>query len=136
MERVEELERLKQLRYLLIDYLFEKIDDNKKIKEYFDQYLFYSTFEIDFYEKIGDFEYVKFELAAQNTGNIFNYRYDIKNDKYMLIEQPVVFTAKIDNFDIKKEILKEIFNVARQNKELLITETILTQKVKKLESIS
>ena len=136
MERVEELERLKQLRYLLIDYLFEKIDDNKKIKEYFDQYLFYSTFEIDYYEKIGDFEYVQFDLSAQNTGNIFNYRYNIKNDKYTLIKQPVVFTAKVDNFDIKKEILKEIFNVARENKELLNAEIILTQKVKKLESIS
>ncbi len=136
MTKEEELKKLKNLRHVLIDYLFEKIDDNKKIKEYFDKYLFYSTFEIDFYEKIGDYEYVQFDLSAQNTGNIFNYRHDIKNDKYELIKRPLIFSSKVDNFDISKEILKEIFDVARENKELLEAEKVLTKKVTKLESIS
>ena len=79
---MEKTEKLKNLRKVLIDYLFETIDGNKKIKEYFDKYLFYTTFEIDFYEKIGDFEYIQFELAAQNTGNIFKYRYNSKTCEY------------------------------------------------------
>ena len=136
MTKEEKLNKLKKLRHCLIQYLFETIDDNKHIKEYFDKYLFYSTFEIDYYEKKGDFEYIQFELSAQNTGNIFKYRYDIKNDKYKLIDNPVLYTAKVDNFNIKKEILKEIFDIARENKELLVAEKVLTQKVRKLESIS
>ena len=133
---MEKAEKLKNLRKILIDYLFETIDDNKQVKEYFNKYLFYSTFEIDYYEKIGDFEYIQFELAAQNTGNIFRYRYDIKNDKYKLIGNPVIYSAKVDNFEIKKEILKEIFNIARENKELLVAEKVLTKKITNLESIS
>ncbi|MBQ2947012.1 MAG: hypothetical protein IJE04_04090 [Bacilli bacterium] len=136
MRKEENLNKLKYLRHILIDYLFETIDDNKHIKEYFDKYLFYSTFEIDTYEKIGDFEYVQFDLAAQNTGNIFKYRYDIKNDEYKLIDNPVIYSAKVDNFEIKKEILKEIFDIARENKELLAAEKVLTKKLIKLESIS
>lgn len=136
MRKEENLNKLKYLRHILIDYLFETIDDNKQIKEYFDKYLFYSTFEIDTYEKIGDFEYVQFDLAAQNTGNIFKYRYDIKNDEYKLIDNPVIYSAKVDNFEIKKEILKEIFDIARENKELLAAEKVLTKKLIKLESIS
>ena len=132
----KELNKLRNLRHYLIDYLFETINDNKKIKEYFDKYLFYSTFEIDFYEKIGDYEYVQFDLSAQNTGNIFNYRHDIKNDEYELVKRPLLFSTKVENFDISKEILKEIFDVARENKELLEAEKILTKKVSKLESIS
>lgn len=133
---MEKAEKLKNLRKVLIDYLLETIDDNKKIKEYFDRYLFYSTFEIDYYEKIGDFEYIQFELAAQNTGNVFKYRYNSKTCEYKLINNPVVFTAKVDNFDISNEILDEIFNIARENKELLEAERVLTEKVAKLKNIS
>lgn len=136
MIKEDKLNKLRNLRHSLIEYLFETIDDNKHIKEYFDKYLFYSTFEIDYYERIGDFEYIQFELAAQNTGNIFRYRYDIKNDEYKLIDNPVIYSAKVDNFEIKKEILKEIFDIARDNKELLAAEKVLTKKVTKLESIS
>ena len=133
---MEKIEKLKNLRKVLIDYLFETIDDNKKIKEYFDKYLFYSTFEIDYYEKIGDFEYIQFELAAQNTGNIFKYRYNSKTCEYKIISNPVIYTAKVDNFDISNEILAEIFNIARENKELLEAERVLTKKVANLKSIS
>lgn len=133
---MDKKEKLKELRHLLIEYLFETIDSNKKIKEYFNNYLVYSTFEIDYYDKIGDFEYIQFELAAQNTGNIFKYRYDIKNDKYILIDNPVIYTSKVDNFDITKDILDEIFNLARENKELLELEKVLTKKVTRIESIS
>ena len=133
---MEKAEKLKNLRKVLTDYLFETIDDNKKIKDYFDKYLFYSTFEIDYYEKIGDFEYIQFELAAQNTGNIFKYRYNTATNEYQLINNPVVFTAKVDNFEISNEILDEIFNIARENKELLEAERVLTEKVAKLKNIS
>jgi len=136
MKKEEQLNKLKNLRHVLLDYLFETIDDNKRIKEYFDKYLFYTTFEIDFYETIGDFEYIQFELSAQNTGNVFKYRYSKKNDKYMLIEQPLVYSAKVDNFEISKEILKEIFEIARDNKELLEAEKVLNKKIYKIESIS
>jgi len=136
MKKEEQLNKLKNLRHVLLDYLFENINDNKKIKEYFDKYLFYTTFEIDFYETIGDFEYIQFELSAQNTGNVFKYRYSKKNDKYMLIEQPLVYSAKVDNFEISKEILKEIFEIARDNKELLEAEKVLNKKIYKIESIS
>lgn len=132
----ERIDFLINLRHYLVNYLFETINDNKKIKEYFDKYLFYSTFEIDFYEKIGDFEYIQFDLAAQNTGNIFKYRYNKKTDEYKLIENPVIYTAKVDNFDISKEILFEIFNIARENKELLEAEQVLTKKVSKIKNIS
>lgn len=136
MNRKEELNKLKNLRHNLIDYLFETINDNKKIKDYFDKYFFFCTFEIDYYEKIGDFEYIQFDLSAQNTGNIFKYRHNIKTDEYKLVGNPVIFSSKVDDFDIKKEILKEIFDVARENKELLAIEKILTKKLTKLESIS
>ena len=79
---MEKVAKLKNLRKVLIDYLFETIDGNKKIKEYFDKYLIYSTFEIDNSEKKDDYEYIKFDLAAQNTGNIFKYKYNIKTNEY------------------------------------------------------
>ena len=136
MDKKKELNKLNNLRHYLIDYLFDTIDDNKKIKDYFDKYLFFCTFEIDYYEKIGDFEYIQFDLSAQNTGNVFKYRYNIKLDEYDLIGTPTIFSSKVDNFDIKKEILKEIFDVARENKELLEAEKVLTKKLTKLKSIS
>ena len=46
----------------------------------------------------------------------------------------MVFTAKVDNFDISTEILDEIFNIARENKELLEAERVLTEKVAKLKN--
>ena len=133
MKKEEQLNKLRNLRHFLIDYLFESINDNKKIKEYFDKYLNFCTFEIDYYEKIGDFEYIQFDLSAQNTGNIFRYKHNIKNDEYALTTTPAIFSSKVDNFDISKEILKEIFDVARENKELLEAEKVLTKKVTKLE---
>ena len=136
MTKQEEKEFLINLRRDLVNYLFETIDDNPKIKKYFDKYLNFCTFEIDYYEKIGDFEYVQFDLSAKNTGNIFKYRHNIKTDEYELTNQPVVFTAKVDNFDIKKEILKEIFDIARKNKTLLKLEKELTEEVIKIKSIS
>ena len=124
------------LRRDLVNYLFETIDDNKKIKKYFDKYLNFCTFEIDYFEEIGDFEYVQFDLSAQNTGNIFKYRHNKLTDEYELIGKPLLFTTKVDNFDIKKEILKEIFDIARQNKTLLKLEKELTEEVMKIKSIS
>ena len=132
----EKKEFLINLRRDLVNYLFETINDNKKIKKYFDKYLNFCTFEIDYYDVIGDFEYIQFDLAAQNTGNIFKYRHNIKTDEYKLIGQPVVFTAKVDNFDISKEILKEIFAIGRENKNLLKLEKELTEEVTKIKSIS
>ena len=129
-------EFLINLRRDLVNYLFETINDNEKIKNYFDKYLNFCTFEIDYFEEIGDFEYIQFDLSAQNTGNIFKYRYDKTNDEYTLLEQPLLFVTKVDNFDIKKEILKEIFDIGRQNKNLLKLEKELTDEVIKIKNIS
>ena len=129
-------EFLINLRRDLVNYLFETINDNIKIKKYFDKYLDFCTFEIDYFEEIGDFEYIQFDLSAQNTGNIFKYRYNKKNDEYTLIGQPLLFSTKVDNFDIKKEILKEIFDVGRENKTLLKLEKEITEEVIKIKSIS
>jgi len=46
------------------------------------------------------------------------------------------YTAKVDNFDISNEILDQIFNIARENKELLEAEKILTKRIAKLKNIS
>jgi len=132
----ERKEFLINLRRDLVYYLFENINDNKKIKNYFNKYLDFCTFEIDYFEEIGDFEYIQFDLSAQNTGNIFKYRYNKNTNEYTLLEQPLLFATKVDNFEIKKEILKEIFDVARQNKTLLKLEKELTEEVIKIKSIS
>ncbi|MBR6690284.1 MAG: hypothetical protein IKL65_03030 [Bacilli bacterium] len=136
MTTKERKEFLINLRCDLVNYLFETIDDNPKIKKYFDKYLNFCTFEIDYFEEIGDFEYVQFDLSAQNTGNIFRYRHNIKTDEYILTDNPAIFSSKVDNFDISKEILKEIFDVARKNKTLLKLEKKLTEEVIKIKSIS
>jgi len=132
----ERKEFLINLRRDLVYYLFENINDNKKIKNYFNKYLDFCTFEIDYFEEIGDFEYIQFDLSAQNTGNIFKYRYNKNTNEYTLLEQPLLFATKVDNFEIKKEILKEIFDVARQNKTLLKLEKELTEEEIKIKSIS
>jgi len=136
MTTKERKEFLINLRRDLVNYLFEVINDNQKIKKYFQKYLNFCTFEIDYFEEIGDFEYIQFDLSAQNTGNIFKYRHNIKTDEYVLLEKPLLFATKVDNFDISKEILKEIFEVGRNNKNLLKLEKELTEEVIKIKSIS
>ena len=129
-------EKLLILKYYLTDYLFEVINDNKKIKEYFKEYLIFSTFEIDSYEKKDDYEYVQFDLAAQNTGNIFKYKHNIKTDEYIQFEKPLLFSSKVSNIEISNEILKKIFLIAKENNELLQLEKKLIKKINKLENIS
>lgn len=128
-------EKLLILKYYLTDYLFEVINDNKRIKDYFKKYLIFSTFEIDSYEKKDDYEYVQFDLAAQNTGNVFKYKYNIKTNEYKEIEKTSLFYSRVDNLEIPNEILKEIFDIARENKELLELEKKLMKKINKIESI-
>ena len=124
-------EKLLLLKYYITDYLFEVINDNKKIKEYFKEYLNFSTFEIDNYEKKYNYEYVVFDLAAQNTGNIFKYKHNIITDEYIQIENPLLFTSKVENIEVPNEILTEIFNIARENKELMHLEKKLIRQISK-----
>ena len=122
-------EKLLILKYYLTDYLFEVINDNKRIKDYFKEYFIFSTFEIDSYKKKDDYEYVQFDLAAQNTGNVFKYKYNIKTNEYKEIEKPSLFYSRVDNLEIPNEILKEIFYVARENRYLIDLEKKLIKKL-------
>ena len=122
-------EKLLVLKYYVTEYLLETINDNKKIKEYFNKYLVYSTFEIDYYEKKDNYEYVQFDLAAQNTGNIFKYKKNIKTNEYIQMEKPLLCSSKIKKLDISIEILNEIFNIARENSDLIDLEKKLLKRI-------
>ena len=74
---MNKLEYLKKMRKQIINDSFNIINNNENIKEYFKKYILFSTFEIDYYSENEKYEYIQFDLAAQNTGNIFNYKYII-----------------------------------------------------------
>lgn len=102
----------------LCKYSLEEVDSDERIdKKSLREIADFTTFEIDTYEDKGDYEIVQFDLAAQNTGNIFCYKHLKENNQYILIDAPLVFTLKQDFTDIPDSILENIFAVARDNKE-------------------
>lgn len=110
---------LKKIHDIISDYSFEKINIDDRIdKKYFNDNFGISTFEIDYYFETKEKEIVQFDLAAQNTGSIFKYAYLKNQDKYELIDS-AIFSCKKDFTTIPKEILEQIFIVARDNKEEL-----------------
>lgn len=108
---------LKKVYNNLIDYSFDKINSDKRInKESLHEIARFSTFEIDYYEETEEYEEVQFDLSAQNTGNIFNYRHIKDTDEYILMDK-LLFSLKGKEYEIPKNVLKEIFIVAKENKE-------------------
>lgn len=93
---------------------FEKINSDERIdRKYLETIADFCTFEIDYYCDFIDCEIIEFDLAAQNTGNIFCYKYVKDMDEYFLIEKPLAFTMKTSDYQIPKKVLDGIFSVGR-----------------------
>lgn len=123
---------LSNVRNNMCEYSFEKINGDiriQKYKEYLDSLCLFSTFEILDYDVEDGIEYVQFDLAAQNTGNLFRYRHDLSTDEYYLLGTPVLYSWRSDEVNLTKEVLDSIFDIARDNKEDIKT-------LKKLMSIN
>ena len=136
MTKEEQKQKLLTLRENLSEYLLENMNNDKEIKEYFNNLFEFTTFEIIEYKQDQFYEYLTFDLSGQTTGNIFSYIYNKKNDEYKLKRNPSIFTSKTKNINISKEILIKIFNIARENKELLDAEKYLIKKINKNKNIS
>ncbi len=91
----------------------------KSHKDYLNSYYLFTDYEIDEYRKDDNFESVRFDLAAQNTGWIIEAKHDLKTDEY---------TCDVDRkaFPIPDEFLRTIFKVARQYQENIRLESALT----------
>ena len=70
---------------------------------------------IDEYYVKDNIEYIQFDFAAQNTGNIFKYKHNLDTDEYFMESQLVFTYLGIEELPI--EIVKSAFEVARDNKE-------------------
>ena len=136
MTKEEKKQKLLKLRQFLNEYLLVNMNDNEEIKKYFNKYFDFTTFEIIEYEQDQFYEYLKFELSGQTTGNIYEYAYNKRKDEYKLLKQPAIFTAKTDHINISREILIKIFNMARENKTLLEADKYLEKKLNKTKNIS
>ncbi len=65
--------------------LFEKINGDSRIdRNALDEIVLFSTIEIDYYIETDEYEEIQFDLAAQNTGNVYNYRHMKATDEYVL----------------------------------------------------
>lgn len=99
--------------------LFEIINSDSRIdRNLLDKSALFSTFEIDYYTETDEYEEIQFDLAAQNTGNIYNYRHMKSTDEYVLLSI-VAFSLKTNNYEIPRDVLKQIFAVAKDNKEAI-----------------
>lgn len=95
---------------------FEKINSDPRIdKNELHKIAYFSVFEIDYYVETDEYEEIQFDLAAQNTGNIYNYRHIKGTDEYVLLEIPCAYSLKVKNYEIPIHILKQIFEVAKDN---------------------
>lgn len=113
---------IERVRSTLIDMDFEEIDrDNElnKYRGYLNKYYMFCTFEIIEFKEDEDFEYVKFDLAAQNTGLIVKARHNKKTDEY---------DCDIDTNEvpIPVDFLKAMINLGRKYKDNLELENVLT----------
>lgn len=136
MTKEEKKQKLLNLRQVLNEYLLINMNENEEIIEYFNKYFDFTTFEIIEYEQHQFYEYLKFDLSGQTTGNIYEYIYNMIKDEYKLKGKPEIFTAKTDHINISREILIKIFNLARENKALLEADKYLTKKLNKTKNIS
>lgn len=92
----------------------------KEIKEAASLLALFSNVEIDFYYIEDNIEYVQFDFAAQNTGNIFNYQYDSLNKTFSIIEVPYLYTWNdYNNIEVPVPILEKIFSVARKYQTII-----------------
>ena len=103
MIKEEKLNKLRNLRHSLIEYLFETIDDNKHIKEYFDKYLFPVP-----YDKLEEYILLVMKKLGKEQGYDFN---DLKiefkeNDNGETIayflhagDKPIGFCFYLNKFD-------------------------------------
>lgn len=102
----------------LNDYSFEKITNDERIqrhKSFLNKLCTYSTFEIDEYYVKDNIEYIQFDFAAQNTGNIFKYKHNLDTDEYFMESQLVFTYFGIEELPL--EMVKSVFEVARDNEE-------------------
>lgn len=121
---------LKSIYDNLCDYSFNKIDKDTRIdRKELDKIAFFSTFEIEEYNIEKDCEKVRFDLAGQNTGIIFSYAHLWESDEYILYENPCMDTMKQKSDAIPRDILEQIFNVARDNETDIKTIKILQKKL-------
>lgn len=110
----------------LCEYSFEKINNDSRIdRKKLDEIGLFSTFEIDEYYNEEDCEKVTFDLAAQSTGNVFSYIHLKESDEYVLYGIPSAYTMKKSFVKIPRDILEQIFNVARDNQVDIETIKIL-----------
>lgn len=109
----------------------DEIIDRKALN----QVAFFSTFEIDSYYECDDYEKVVFDLAAQNTGNIYSYKYYKKSGIYELDKEPALFTAVTKNYNIPTQVLDQIFTVARNKKQDFKIIDVLIKKLNSKENI-
>jgi len=102
----------------LNDYSFERITNDERIqrhKSFLNKLCTYTTFEIDEYYVKNNIEYIQFDFAAQNTGNIFKYKHNLDMDEYFM-ESQLVFSY-FGPQELPLEIVKSAFEVARDNAE-------------------
>lgn len=109
-------------------YIFEEICHDKRVdRNYFDSIVLYNDFEIDSYCSTDEYEIVQFDLDAQNTGNIFRYKFLKETGEYIMIEKPLLYTAKTGDIcpEIPRDVLDKVFSIARDN----------AQNMKRLEKL-
>ena len=107
---------LKKVYENLCDYTFERINSDTRIdKNYLNTIAYFNTFEIDCFDSSKDYEDIQFDLAAQNTGNIFSYRYLKNTDEYIMIDNPMLYSANQRFCEIPKSQLEKIFKVGKDN---------------------
>ena len=115
----------------LNSYCLENITNNERIqkhKSFLDKLCTYTTFEINVYYVEDNIEYIQFDFAAQNTGNIFRYKHNIDTDEYIMEDQLLFTYFGLE--EIPLEIVKSAFEVARDNKENIN----LLNKIKRINS--
>ena len=102
----------------LSDFSFEMIANDERIqrhKLFLNKLCTYTTFEIDEYYVKDNIEYIQFDFASQNTGNIFRYAHNLDTDEYFM-EAQMLFSY-FDPQELPIEIVKSAFEVARDNVE-------------------
>lgn len=115
-------------------YMFMSINSDELIdRPALDNIAFFSTFEIENYYDCEEYERITFDLAAQNTGNLYCYRYYKKENIYVLEKKPILFSTINENYEIPTHILDQIFTVARNKKEDFQTLEILRKKINFIE---
>ena len=119
--RYEQL--LSKVRSNLIYSDYDKINGDKelnKYKDYLNDYYMFSTFEIIWYKKDDNFEYIRFDLAGQNTGLVIDVKHDLKTHEYDYSPYHEVIPIPVPFFEA-------LFAVARKYKDNIELEELLTE---------